>query len=400
MSSARLTPADIPAAELSLGDSGRRLATVLLSAGVLLIAASWPLAGGAERFWQSYFIAFCFYLSLSLGALFFVLLHHLVGASWSVVVRRVAEVFAANLLLVAVLFAPLAAGGTGVLGCNPTGHVPASAAWFLKGDFFFARCGLYLGIWAALAIVYWRRSTAQDESGDVALTLRNRRWSGLGMVVYGFSVALGGFDLLMALSPPWQSTIFGVCFFAGCAVGFLALLPLSLMALQSAGRLKSVVTTEHYHDIGKLLFAFVFFWSYVTFSQYMLIWYADMPEETAWFLRRGSPEAGAWNTVAYVLLFGHWMIPFVALLSREVKRRKALLAFWCVWLLALHYLDLYWLAMPTWHEHTVPLNLADAACVLGMGAVYLAGALTLARGKALLPVKDPQLAESLSFENY
>jgi hypothetical protein len=220
------------------------------------------------------------------------------------------------------------------------------------------------------------------------------------MVVYGFSVAFGSVDFLMALNPPWQSTIFGVYFFAGCAVGFYALLPLAVLALQGAGRLRRAVTPEHYQDMGKLLFAFVFFWSYIAYSQYMLIWYADMPEETNWYLTRASPEAGQWNTASLVLLFGHWMIPFTALLSREIKRRKMILAFWCAWLLVAHYVDLYWLAVPGWHALAVPASFTDAACLLGMGCIYLAGALALGGRHALLPVKDPRLAESLAFENY
>lgn len=392
-----------------------RLAGIVL--GVLLMGFGWVRSEGGSycHFWQAYYVAFCFYLSLSLGALFFVLLHHLVGATWSVVVMRVAEVFSANLLLMAVLFVPLAvAAGNDMGGPGATCQswnrlfvqyivgwsLPAATAVFLKRDFFLARCALYFAVWVGLALVFWRRSVAQDQSGNPALTRRNQSWSGIGMVLYGFSVAFGGIDLLMALSPPWQSTIFGVYFFAGCAVGFYALLPLAVMALQAAGRLRRAVTPEHYHDMGKLLFAFVFFWTYIAFSQYMLIWYADLPEETHWFLKRASPEAGPWNLASLALLFGHWMIPFAALLSREVKRRKALLAFWCAWLLLAHYLDLYWLAVPEWGVRALASSLTDFWCLVWMGLIYLAGALVLSGRHALLPVKDPRLAESLAFENY
>jgi len=301
----------------------------------------------------------------------------------------------------AVLPCSMGSQSMGIHGQEAHATLPAATAFFLKREFFLARFALYFVIWVGLALAFWRRSVAQDESGDAALTRRNERWSGLAMVVYGFSVAFGSVDLLMALNPPWQSTIFGVYFFSGCAVGFYALLPLAVLALQAAGRLRRAVTPEHFHDIGKLLFAFVFFWSYIAFSQYMLIWYADLPEETNWFLKRASPEAVPWGFASLVLLFGHWMVPFAALLSREIKRRKALLAFWCVWLLLAHYLDLYWLAAPEWwHARAVPLNVSDGGCLVGLGFIYVAGALLLSGNHALLPVKDPRLAESLAFENY
>jgi len=382
-----------PAARNSLAVGG-------LILGAVFVGGSWLAARGSgegpARFWQSYYVAFCFWLSLSLGALFFVLLHHLVGATWSVVVMRVAEIFAANLLPMALLFVPLAVG----FHWQDARGLPPSAAVFLSRDFFLARCALYFVIWAGLGLSFWRRSVAQDESGAVRLTLRSRYWSGLGMLLYGFSVALGGLDFLMALNAPWQSSIYGVYFFSGCAVGFYALLPLSVLVLQAGGRLRQAVTAEHYHDMGKMLFAFVFFWSYIAYSQYMLIWYADLPEETVWLLKRASPEAGAWNCASLVLLFGHWLIPFAALLSREVKRRKMALAFWCVWLLVLHYSDLYWLAFPEWHLQALAPRLSDAGCLLGLGGIYLACALVFGGGRALIPVKDPRLAESLALENY
>ncbi|MGD0089541.1 MAG: quinol:cytochrome C oxidoreductase [Planctomycetota bacterium] len=389
---------------------GLALGGLILGAG--LVGGSWLAAsgstGGAARFWQSYYVAFCFWLTLSLGALFFVLLHHLVRATWSVVVLRVAEIFAANLLLIAVLFVPLAvAAGTdtnfrpfGNWLSVPAGSLPAATVAFLSRDFLLARCALYFVIWAGLALSFWRRSVAQDESGDARLTLRSRYWSGLAMLLYAFSVAFGGLDFLMSLNAPWQSSIYGVYFFSGCAVGFYALLPLAVLALQSQGRLKRAVTAEHYHDMGKMLFAFVFFWSYIAYSQYMLIWYADLPEETVWLMKRAGPEAGAWNYASLVLLFGHWLIPFAALLSRDIKRRKLALGFWCVWLLALHYVDLYWLVFPEWQSQALAPRLSDAGCLVGLGGIYLAGALAFSGGRALLPVKDPQLAESLTLENY
>jgi hypothetical protein len=407
MSEPESAPRQLDEGECRLdGAACNRAVAACIALGLLLLSGGWLAAGSSARFLQSYYVAYCFCLSLSLGALFFVLLHHLVGATWSVVVRRVAEACAVNIILLVVLLLPLLAGH--VLpyqslhehAVGEAGHLPATRAAFLHRDFYLARCVLYFVAWTVMALVFWARSTVQDATGDAALTVRNRRWSGPGMVLFAFTVAFGGIDLLMALNPRWHSTMFGVYFFSGCALGFFALLPLAVLALQATGRLRSIVTAEHFHDMGKLLFAFVFFWAYIAFSQYMLIWYADMPEETHWFLKRASPEAGFWNAVSLALLFGHWLIPFVALLSRETKRRRALLAVWCAWLLALHYADLYWLTMPEWHAGG-PLGwLSDAACLLGLSAWYAGGALLLLRRSALVPLKDPDLQESLALENY
>ena len=174
------------------------------------------------------------------------------------------------------------------------------------------------------------------------------------------------------------------------------------MALQLSGRLKRSISIEHYHDLGKLLFAFVIFWGYIAFSQYLLIWYANIPEETDWYVAR---QSGPWVWVSLVLLFGNLLIPFCGLLSRHAKRRKWSLLFWAVWLLAMHWIDLYYLVMPSLsvptggHPAALPFGAIDICLFLGIGGVYLAGLVDTAGQHPLLPVADPRLRESLAFEN-
>jgi len=356
---------------------------------------NWP------AFWQAYFVNFCFFLTLSLGALFFVILHHLVHAGWSVVVRRLAEILSLALPLLALLFVPLALRGLPHIFSWAT-DIPldTNSAKLMRTPFFLARCGLYFAVWSGLAFYFWRASVRQDSSGAPALTSSAQRFSAPAMVILAFFTGFGGEDLLMTLHPPWQSTIFGVYFFAGCALSLFAALPLLVLALQRSGRLQKEVTPEHYHDLGKLLFTFIFFWAYIGFSQYLLIWYAALPEETIWLARRAGPAAEDWNIASLVLIFGHWMIPFTALLSREMKRRRGALAFWYVWMLAMHYLDLYWLAAPEWSIGVCPFSLLYPALFIGLGGLYLAWTLWPAERHALVPVKDPRLAESLAFENF
>ncbi|MFB3785444.1 MAG: quinol:cytochrome C oxidoreductase [bacterium] len=374
-------------------------------AGLALLAATFLLSlfleDGRNRFFHSYLVSYTFYISLSLGALFFVALHHISRAGWSVVVRRLAELMGANMLLLAVLFLPILAGlgnlypwsHTGVAGEDPL------LAWkspYLNVVFFLARSVLYFAIWSGLAYYLLSRSLEQDESGDINLTLRLERMSAPALLLLGLTVTFAAFDWLMSLDPHWYSTIYGVYYFGGSMLGFYAFLTLAVYGLQRTGRLTHTITVEHYHDLGKWLLAFTLFWAYIAFSQYMLMWYGNIPEETGWFLRR---QSGGWGWVGLILIFGHFVIPFCGLLSRYPKRRKPFLAFWAVWILAMHWIDLYWLVMPEFSPPGVPLHLVDFGCLAGLGGLYLANLAWLARGRSLVPVKDPRLGESLTFEN-
>ena len=173
-------------------------------------------------------------------------------------------------------------------------------------------------------------------------------------------------------------------------------MPMLLVGLQRAGRLNGAVNVEHYHDFGKLLFAFTVFWAYIAFSQYMLIWYANLPEETLWFLKR---QSNGWQWIGLGLFFGHFLLPFLVLISRFVKRRPALLALFGIWMVAMHWMDLYWLAIPEFSPDGPVLGPVDVLCFLGLGGLFLAGVAFWLRRHPLLPEGDPRLAESLAFEN-
>jgi hypothetical protein len=179
-------------------------------------------------------------------------------------------------------------------------------------------------------------------------------------------------------------------------VGIYALLTASVFALQGAGFLRNAVTVEHYHDLGKLLFGFVVFWAYIGFSQYMLIWYANIPEETRWLAHR---QENGWGWVGLLLLFGHFLLPFAALISRGPKRRPGILAAAAVWMLAMHWADVYWLVMPAGSPASPVPHLVDLTLLVGLGSLFLAGAAFALRGRSLVPERDPRLEESLAFEN-
>ena len=200
----------------------------------------------------------------------------------------------------------------------------------------------------------------------------------------------------MSLTPHWYSTMFGVYFFSGAFVGFIALLSVVVVAMRRAGLLETVVTAEHLHDVGKLLFAFTAFWAYIAFSQFLLVWYANLPEETVWYKARLE---GSWTTISLLLMVGHFIVPFFYLMGRKVKRHGAPLAIGGAWVLAMHFVDLYWQVMPTLHPAGLRVTVLDVAAFVTIGGVFAAAAGWLMRRQALVPVRDPRLAESLAFEN-
>ncbi|MBZ5589591.1 MAG: quinol:cytochrome C oxidoreductase [Acidobacteriia bacterium] len=395
-------PGEILSEQRHLGALGERLWRRAALVGVAALAVSVALAaatpGGWHRFFFAYLVAFAYVLSLALGSLYFVILHHLTNAGWSVVVRRIAEAFAGTLPFMAVLALPLLVGIRELYpwASGTAGHLAHGKAVYLSVPFCVARWVVYLGVWTLMARFFVGRSIEQDASGEPSLSVSMKRLSAPAMLALAATLSFAAFDLLMSLDPGWTSTIFGVYYYAGCAVAVYALLPVSAFSLQRAGLLRGSVTVEHYHDLGKLLFGFVVFWAYIAFSQLMLQWYANIPEETHWFVAR---QNHGWGWVGLVLIFGHFLLPFLALLSRAPKRRPAVLAVAAGWLLVMHLVDLYWLVMPAGSPSDAVPRLVDVTTFIGLAGLLVALAAFVVRGRALVPERDPRLAESLSFEN-
>jgi hypothetical protein len=282
---------------------------------------------------------------------------------------------------------------------------------YLTRGFFVLRWVIYFGIWSALGLWFWRQSTQQDGDHDAKRTYRMEKVSAPGMLLFGLTLTFAAFDLLMSLDPLWYSTIFGVYYFAGCVLGSVATLVLALLGLQRLGFFQSV-NVEHYHDLGKILFAFTFFWGYIAFSQYMLYWYGNVPPEVAWFQTHGFTTQPAdmlqkgWGILGIVLLFGHLFIPFAGLLSYKAKRNTGVLAFWAVWLLVMHWLDVIWLVMPevTGRLPEVGFGAGDVLLLIttlaGVVGIAAGGIIRLASHQSLVSMGDPRLSESLAFENH
>ena len=371
--------------------------------GLAVVGAALLYAFGRtspERFFAAWLVAFSFYLSIALGCLYFVLIHTAMNGAWGTLVRRVAENAAATLPLFAVLFLPVAFGLHSLYHWSHPDAVAHDALLrfkqpYLNEPFFFARAALYFAVWSGIALWFRRQSRLQDETANPAAAARLRRYSGALLIPLAFTTTFAAFDWLMSLAPHWYSTIFGVYAFAGAFVAGIAFLAITAVALQRAGLLPAL-SAEHFHDLGKLLFAFTVFWAYIGFCQYFLIWYGNLPEETFWYRARLE---GGWRLVSIALAAGHFAVPFFFLLPRAIKRNAATLVVAALWLLAMHFVDVYWLVIPSIEGLGARPGIVDVAALLAVGGVFLSGFGWLLVTSPLVPVFDPRLAESLAFEN-
>jgi hypothetical protein len=389
-------------ATIPAGHSWNRIPAIGAAAAVLGgIGCAILGAGNPRQFFFSWLVSFLFFLSLMIGGLFFVLIQWASQGRWGIVVRRIGENVFGAMPFVAALFVPMLFGLHDVYAWTVPGAADHDAllrwkAPFLNVPFFLIRLGIYYVCWSAIAFYYYSQSRGQDATGDLAVSARLRKLAGPSIIVLAITSSFASIDWIVSLTPHWYSTMFGVYFFAGSFVGFIALLSVLVPAMQRAKLLDTVVTAEHLQDLGKFLFAFTCFWGYIAFSQFLLIWYANLPEETIWFKAR---IVGSWKPVTVFLMAGHFGLPFLYLMGRDVKRKGITLAAGGVWILVMHLIDLYWQVMPTLHADGIRPSLLDVTAFLAVGGSFVAAVGWLMRRQALVPVRDPRLAESLAFEN-
>jgi hypothetical protein len=354
-----------------------------------------------KRWLYTYLTAFVFATTICIGSLAWLMLQHLTHAVWSVVIRRIMENQTRPLTWLALGFVPIASHLSKIYAWADAArlssdHALARKTAWLDPTFFNIRAAVYLASWAILSALLMRISARQDHTADPRSSGRMRAISAWGLVVVGLTSSFAGFDWLMSLDPHWTSAMCGVYLWACSLVSSLAALILLTLALRGSGRMGRAVSIEHLHDLGKLLFAFVAFWAYIAFAQYFLIWNANLPEETRWYITRRS---GTWNTVSWALCFGHLVVPFILLLFRPIRRDAFWLGLLAAWVLVFHYLDIYWLVMPVLNPEGVQFNWLDVSL---LAAVVLAGCASIAHACAsrpLIPIGDPGLSESIAFQN-
>jgi hypothetical protein len=383
--------------------SGRafgRLTGIGAGLGVVGLGAALALAGGTKQFYYSWLVAYLFFLSIALGALFFVLVTTVSRAGWGITLRRVVENVMATLKVFALLFVPIWIGRHEIydwMGPEAaTNPIIQGKSGFLNEGFWFIRAIFYFVCWSALATFFSTQSQKQDETGDQQISARLRGVAPVGLLIFSLTSSFAAIDWMMSLEAMWYSTMFGVYFFAGAVVGILAFIIPLVQFAYTQGALRGVVTTEHLHDVAKLLFGFIIFWAYIAFSQYFLIWYGNIPEETIYYMKR---SVGSWLSLGRFIAFGHFVFPFFFLMPRAVKRNGPLLLIAALSQLAMHYFDLYWCVMPNLHPEGVRFAIADVAAFCAVGGVFLAAIGWVSSRRALVPLRDPRLPESLSFEN-
>jgi hypothetical protein len=363
--------------------------------GFLGVTATY-LTAGPERFWANWLLWFLFVFTLALGCLFLVALEHLVAASWSVPIRRLPERLA-TLLLPVVPVTLIALGAVPVLypGAKPEAlqnKILAGKAFWLGLPFFSARTLLCLALCLLALVVLVRGSLRQDRTKDPRFTVQARKFAPAFMAIFALVITVLAFDWISGLTPEWYSDIFGLYLFAGGFLAALAATVLALDRLQGQGRLLEV-RRDHRYNLGGFLFAFTVFWSYIGFAQYMLMWYANLPDEVVWYKVRLE---GGWHAVTVALAILHFIVPFFALVTRDAKGDPRRLRWVAILMLGAHALDLYWLVFPvlgrgvlfSWPE-------------LSFGLFFIGGTLLWLR-KALewgedLPVGDPFLQMGLEF---
>ena len=374
--------------------------------GVALLAVSfvgWGLS--PKQFYFSYLVAWFFCVTLSLGAMFFVLFHHLTKAHWGIVVRRIAEALTYSFPLLAILSFPIWFGlhdlyhwthlelyvdGSDVYDPILDGKRP-----YLNVPFFVARAILYFVLWTVISWKLYRLSVEQDINADPGIPARQRKVSAWGVVVVAVTTAFASYDFIMSLDPHWFSTIFGVYIFAGAFWAANGLIVVLARVIQSGGAARRTITKEHYQDLGKWMFGFTVFWAYIAFSQYMLYWYGNIPEETLWYRHR--LEHG-WEVHSMILLFAHFIVPFIVLLPRGTKRILPLLTFMGGYFVVLHWFDIHWLSLPNLHENG-GIHWLDISCFIALFAIYLAAVTYKLTRHSVIPQNDPRLARSISFQN-
>jgi hypothetical protein len=374
---------------------------LVLAALISIVACIAGYIQDPDRFFRSYLIAFCYTCAIGLAAFFFVMVQFLSGSAWSVTMRRIMENIMVTLPVGALLFVPIAFGLNHIYSwtnstlINSTELLRAKSG-YLVDKFFIARTYGYFLLWSIWIFAIYRQSIKADDRRSIQQMRVASRWSAPGLFLAVAVGTLAAYDWLMTVEPSWYSTIFGLYYLADGAVAFFAVMILVCLGFRQAGVLDKQINIEHYHDLGKWLFAMTCFYTYRGFSQFLLIWYANLPDETQ-FYRHRMP--GAWLYISLSLPFIRFFIPFFTLISRPAKRNLTILGVMSVWSLVVVYLDFYWVVMPVFYPNGPQIHWLDFA-TLG-ATVSITGLVFWSRFRrhAMVPTGDLRLEQSLHFEN-
>jgi hypothetical protein len=368
-----------------------------LVGGIALLVCIVGGFANPEHFFRSYLFAYAFWAGIAIGSLAIIMLHHLSGGGWGMMIRRLLEAATRTLPVVVVLFLPL------VLGMKPlyewarpeaveADKILQHKALYLNVPFFLLRTLFYFLCWIGLAHLLNRWSRQQDETGDPAFAGKMETMSGPGLVLFGATVTFASFDWVMSLEPHWFSTVFGLSFMVGQVLTAFPFAIALTAYLSNRKPMSEAVTAGHFHDLGKLTLAFVMLWAYLSFSQFLIIWSGNLPEETPYYLKRLT---GGWQYFQLALIVFHFVLPFFLLLSRSLKRSGAKLVKVAVLILVMRFVDLYMQIIPAGHHAELHFSWMDLAAPIGIGGLWLSAFLRQLESRPVLPVRDPHFAEAL-----
>jgi hypothetical protein len=371
-----------------------RLPAFFVGASALGVCAIGGFFAPAQ-FFHSYLFAFLFWTGVALGCMAVAMLHHVTGGAWGLPIRRPLESGSRTIPLLAVLFLPIALGARrlyewadpAVVARDP---ILQHKSAYLNMPFFLGRAVLYFAAWFALAYFLNRWSLEQDATGERPIARRLQLLSSGGLVLYGLTVTFASIDWAMSLEPHWFSTMYGVLFIAGQGLSAFAFIILVLVLLSESPPLAGYVGPKHFHDLGKLMLAFVMFWAYVSFSQYLIIWAGNLPEEIPWYLRRLQ---GGWGWIGAALLVFHFILPFLMLLPASANRNPRTLAAVAGLVVLMRLVDVFWLTKPAFAASHFRLHWMDLLTPIGIGGLWLATFLWQLGKRPLLPVNDPEFQQ-------
>jgi hypothetical protein len=378
----------------SLRQHQRRSLIFGVAGGLLSLVGLWLTP---TQFFQSYLTAYMFVLGVTLGCLALGMVHQLSGGAWGVVIRRPIGAASRVLPVLTVLFLPIVLGMHHLYEWTNADLVAHDEILqhkhaYLNTPFFLIRAATYFLVWNGLSYFLNAWSLEQDRTGDPQLARRMQRMSAGGLVAYGLTITFASFDWLMSLEPHWFSTIYGVLIIGGQGLSAMAFLIVALVWLSRRPPLGDIVMPAHFHDLGNLMLAFVMLWAYFAFSQYLLIWSGNLPEEIAWYLNRLQ---SGWRLIGLTLILFHFVAPFCLLLSRRIKREAELIVIVAAGMLVVRIVDLFWLVAPEFHRQGLVVSWLDILLTLTLGAIWLGCFVWQLRGRAILPVHDPQFEEAL-----
>jgi hypothetical protein len=364
-----------------------------------IIASVVGAIGNPEQFYRSYLVAFMFVLAPALGGLALMMVHHLSGGAWGIPVRRMFEAGSRTIPLLALAFVPIAFGmhhlfewtHLDVVAKDP---ILQAKQPYLNTSFFLIRAVIYFAVWSALAFALTSVSSKQDTNPTTEQgTERFGSIAAPGLVLYVLTLSFASFDWIMSLDPHWFSTVFGLLIVVGQGLSALAFTVAIGFRLSRTQAMEAALTPNKFHDYGKLMFAFTMLWAYLSFSQFLIIWSANLPEEIPWYITRFT---NGWGPVSILLAVGHFIFPFLMLLSSTLKRAASRLALLAWFVLAMRFVDLHWLIMPNFHGGHFSFHWLDVTTVAGLFGLWLAAYCWNLKGRALLPVGDPYLEEALA----